>query len=281
MTIEQQKNFAENLFRSALLQELNHHPFIIAAINDRLFYLFARDENFHTTLERALYENSEAVGAKPIQVNNEVLSPTIGHWLKDYISQHGTDAADSISQSTFLLNSENAKKLSVDERTLLGKILKIYSNIKFFPNSMPTDDGEGWEIIPGGSDEIEIQSEMNSSVSTTESSENITNNNDQPIKTTTPSHDDTSSQASIPLPRSSTQKVIINKPSGVKNIVQDIKTIISSTKNTKLTDIHQTNNPKISEELLTLKNMLLQYPPDSLERQAIEEEIKTLEAKSH
>jgi hypothetical protein len=37
------------------------------------------------------------------------------------------------------------------------------------------------------------------------------------------------------------------------------------------------SNKEPLDELLNLKNMLLQYPPDSLERQAIEEEIKKIE----
>ncbi len=291
MTLEQQKNFAENLFRSNLLKELHHHPFIISAINDRLFYLLARDENFHTDLERALYENNETVGTKPIRVNNEVISPTIGHWIKNYIAQHGTTTADSISQSTFLINSENAKNLSDDERALLSKVLKVYGNVKFFPDSMPSDDGRGWEIIPGGSDEIEIAPDIVSAITETqtfhEKSSTIINN-----KTITPNSITNQSIQKSTAPVIKPQPVVtpiktktVIKPSNIKPVSKPVTPIIknepkmATTNNLTTTKIKAVSE-KPSDELLALKNMLLQYPPNSLERQAIEDEISKLEQDS-
>jgi hypothetical protein len=50
--------------------------------------------------------------------------------------------------SDFLGTSENAKILDDKEKELVRKVLMCYRNVKFFPESMPSDNGEGWEMIP-------------------------------------------------------------------------------------------------------------------------------------
>lgn len=232
MSLDQQKNFAENLFRTALVKELHHNPFIISAMNDRLFYILARDEQFKDRLSRALYENTEIVTSKSLVSDNEKVSPTVGHWLKDYITQYGSQTYDSLSQSKYLTSSQNTKDLSDEDRTLVHKVLKTYSNVTFFPESMPSDDGEGWEIIPGG---LEAQSV-----------EKVT----------------------IPTQRPEPQKTQSPK------VLPKLKTITPRQKPVSPIQKSQTAS---SPDLLALKNLLVDYPQGSLERQAIEEEIKKLE----
>jgi hypothetical protein len=292
MTLEQQKNFAEKIISSGLISEIHHDPFIVDAINQRLFFILARDEDFHTRLERALYENEEEVTSKSLSINGENVRGTVSNWLKDYISQYGSQTYDSMSQSAFLINSNNAKNLTPGERELLAKVLKTYINIKFFPDSMPSDDGEGWEIIPVDEevteevmpDEIintrqEISKVAERQTSFSESSKPVAA---KPAGETVQKRQE---QMIVKPPRVvSTPKTIISTPTPVK------KPIAPLTKPTPRPSPQQSQPPKQvvsrppvetisneSDELLNLKNMLLQYPPHSLEREAIEEEIKKLE----
>ena len=69
-------------------------------------------------------------------------------WLKDFIKQHGGEMFDNIKLSQYLSNSSNVKNLDEVEKQLVRKLLMLYRNLKFFPDSMPNDTGEGWEIIP-------------------------------------------------------------------------------------------------------------------------------------
>lgn len=292
MTLEQQKNFAEKLLTTGLLLELRHDPFIVDAINQRLFFILARDENFHTQLERALYDNQEIVSKELISVNGENAKGTISNWLKDYISQYGSQTYDSMSQSAFLINSKNAKNLSAGERELLAKILKTYINIKFFPDSMPSDDGEGWEIIPvdeEAEEELSIPSKSNTGEVSEEVAPAPTLRPEmiQPIAvksvSQTVQHKDVlkrpritqvPTQAKAPLPT----PVPVKKP-----IAPIVKPVTSSAASQplqpqqKVSSAPNVLNGNESDELLSLKNMLLQYPPHSLEREAIEEEIKKIE----
>lgn len=246
MTIEQEKNFAEKIFHDSFTQEIQHDPVVIAAFNNRLFYIFAHDENFHSRLEKALYENGETISKQPLKNERETMTPTISHWLKDYIAHYGSQAYDSLSQSSFLTNSENAKFLSDQERTLVGKVLKTYINIKFFPDSMPSDDGTGWEIIPGG--EQVIVSKLSAPAELSHKKESIV--------------------TSVPE---------ISKVTPLKKPVQPIKKNNLVTPKAVKPSNQTSSTPSPSPELLNLKNMLLDYPQGSLERQAIEEEIKKME----
>lgn len=251
MTEEQQKSFAENLFRTGLVTELHHDPFIISAINDRLFYILARDEQFKDRLGRALYENTEKVTEHPIQINKDQVSGTVGNWIKDYIAHYGSQTYDSLTQSKFITSSNNTKNLNSQDRELVHAILKTYINITFFPDSMPSDDGEGWEIIPGGLIEEKIESYE-----------------EEEIKSRPPAN-----ETKIVAPLSKSKLPSVTKPvTSLKKSNDTIKSQPSSQ-----SPLKSTASP--SPEALHLKNMLLQYPPNSLERQAIEEEIRKLEKK--
>ncbi|MDO9399413.1 MAG: hypothetical protein Q7T79_01880 [bacterium] len=149
----EEKSVAEEIFKQGLVNELNNHFVIAEAVNAKLFYILANDLNFKKELENALYVNQEKLTHKEFILDGKPHSPNIGNWLKDFIKKNGSGIFDNLVLAEYLINSENAKKLESKERELLRKLLLLYRNIKFFPESMPTDTGEGWEIIP--IDEIE------------------------------------------------------------------------------------------------------------------------------
>jgi hypothetical protein len=137
MSMAQEKNIAEQMFQQHLRVELLRPSIITQAINFRLFAMLSNELDFQQVLVRAIYENNEKITKNMIVVNEQSVEPTINNWLKDYISKYGTNSFDSITQSAFLINSENGKKLDDKERALLARVLKTYINIKFFPDSMP------------------------------------------------------------------------------------------------------------------------------------------------
>jgi len=289
MTLDQQKNFAEKLFLTRLIQEIHHDPFIVDAINQRLFFILARDEDFHTRLERSLYENEEIVTSNPMVINGENVKGTVANWLKDFISQYGSQAYDSMSQSAFLINSENVKNITPAERELLAKVLKTYINIKFFPESMPSDDGEGWEIIPvDETSETEKSTPISVNEQSTEAaptqppvsqSQRIQPLPKKPTSAAVQKKSDTSKSKVYPV--TTTPKVTIPTPAPVKKPIAPLPKPPAKTPAVQPTQLSPIAQPATSidssDELLNLKNMLLQYPPHSLEREAIEEEIKKIE----
>ncbi len=214
MTLEQEKVVVENIFKKSILAEFERNPILIEAVNRRLFFILARDLEFQKRLEQLLYENNEVVTEQNILIDGIEQKGTIANWIKDFIAHYGSQSYDSVSLSAFLINSDNGKKLSEEDRKKVARVLRLYANVKFFPESMPSDEPEDWQIIPF--------EDLNAAPETV---------------------------VEKPLPKTTKEPVVqsVDKP-----------------------------GPS-SPELLELKNMLLQYPVGSLERAAIEEEIKTLE----
>lgn len=292
MTLEQQKNFAEKIFASGLLAELRHDPFIIGSVNARLFYILARDEAFAGRLERAMYANAETLSAKSILADGLQVPGTVGNWLKDYLRKFGNAADDSVSQTNFLLNSENAKGLSAEERDLLAKVLKTYVNIKFFPDSMPSDDGSGWEIIPGGDEAVPLAS-FDSQTEPPAVSEAVPSPSPSPLppRPSAPAPVPPSRPAMPSRPAPAPSRPTAPRPFPKKELppikpapaVARPKPRPAAPADLPVAESALAPSPAAapaapaSDELLNLKNMLLQYPAGSLERSAIEDEIRKLE----
>jgi len=213
MTLEQEKVVAENIFKKSILAEFGRNPILIDALNRRLFSILAGDIEFQKRLEQLLYENNEVVTKQSVTIDGQEQKGTIANWIKDFIAHYGSQAYDSVSMSAFLINSDNGKKLSEEDRKKVARVLRLYANVKFFPESMPSDNPDDWQMIPASAPE----------------------------------------GASVGEP----------KLEVVEKTVQKMKPVEKA-------------GPS-SPELLELKNMLLQYPVGSLERAAIEEEIKSLE----
>jgi hypothetical protein len=232
MTFLQEKNYAERMFKYALLRELNEDPIVASAINTRLLTILARDKEFHKRLEQVLYENDELVTAGTIMIEGQELKATVANWIKDFIAHYGSENYDSVSLSAFLVNSENARPLSDQEREGVSLVLKVYTNVKFFPDTMPDNDtGEGWQIIPYEDPDQKINEIIKVTEAMPDLAEKISD-----------------SQSSILTPQIPAASKITAAPSSLSE----------------------------SPELLELKNEALQYPVGSLERAAIEEEIKRL-----
>ncbi|MCX6793170.1 MAG: hypothetical protein NTY12_04040 [Candidatus Falkowbacteria bacterium] len=252
MTLEQEKYYVENIFKKGILAELNYDPIVKDAVNRRLFFILARDADYRRRLEQSMYDNVELLTSQSIMIDGREQPATISNWLKDFIAHYGSQSYNSVSVSSFLVNSDNGKKLSAEDRAKLADVIKIYTNIKFFPDSMPSDNGEDWQIIPY---EIEVMpdSERDFSEETTELAE-------EKLKVIL--HE-------VPLP---------NKPANkteLKTISPSLPPLAPAPVPAKIVEpVKPLAETGDEEDLVELRNMLLQYPAGSLERAAIEEEIK-------
>jgi hypothetical protein len=156
ISLEEEKAMLLKIFKEDLLWELNSHPLILEAINKRIFFILAHQPDFKKELENTLYENIERLGSAPLLVDGRQATNNIANWLKNFIKQEGASMFDQLTLSRFVSNNANTKTMDEEQKKLLIKILLIYRNIKFFPESMPSDDGEDWEILPA-EEEIEAK----------------------------------------------------------------------------------------------------------------------------
>jgi len=139
----------ENIFAKQLLNEINADPILIKALNQKIFAWLSEDlDGAKRRIENAMLKNQEIVTKEKITMNDDKLPGTIGNWLHCFTAEKGAANFDSLSISEFLSLSPNTTHLTVEEKKKLSIVLNTYRNIKFFPDSMPSDDGSGWAIIP-------------------------------------------------------------------------------------------------------------------------------------
>jgi hypothetical protein len=226
MTAEEEKNYLLEMFLKKLQAEFNDHPTISDAINHRIFYLMDKDEKFAEQLFKQLFVNDEMITAGTVLVGSKTLRGTVGNWLKNFIEINGSSIFGSVALSKYLTDSKSAAKLSQEEKDKVRKILLIYRNLKFFPDSMPDDTGEGWQILPFEA----------------------------------PVEEEKLEQAKVKIE---------NLP----------KQVAATAKVAKQKAVSEQNAEDITGRLEELKAMAEKYPPNSLSRKAIVEEIKKLSKK--
>ena len=155
---EKEKKDSEDIFRSDIINFLTTtSPYLVDTINSVVLEILAGEKGFayRDELFRALLLNQEKLTSAPFILEKKPAFGTIGNWLKDFIEQKGSGIFDNIVLGDYLLKSINGKKLKENERELVKKLLMLYRNLKFFPESMPNDTGEGWQIIPFETEEKE------------------------------------------------------------------------------------------------------------------------------
>jgi len=99
-------------------------------------------------MEKALYENQEKITANPIKVAGKLVEPTVANWLNDFITNYGTDYFTAVNLSQYITDSDNTKKISNPEKEIVTKVLLIYRNLKFFPETFDQVSETKWEILP-------------------------------------------------------------------------------------------------------------------------------------
>lgn len=146
---EEEKNAATQIMQNNLVDVLKSGANnSLNYLNGGLIYLFFNVKGFKENAEKIIFSNEEKLTRKIFILDGKPHTPSVRNWLKDFIKQHGTSVFDNIALSRYVINSPNAKRLDENEKNLLRKLLILYRNLKFFPESLAEVPVEQWEIIP-------------------------------------------------------------------------------------------------------------------------------------
>ncbi len=147
--INEEVNVARSLFANGLLYVLqNNDDNSIFDLNAGLVYLLNKEPSLKDELAEFIIENQEKLSEKTILIDGKQEQPTVANWLKDFMQKQGGGNINNLAVTQYLTNSENAKILDREQKTLLGDVLELYRNIKFFPESMKDVPPEQWFIVP-------------------------------------------------------------------------------------------------------------------------------------
>jgi len=166
MSQENKKEFILNTFTGELVPALKSDPTKLQDFNIALFQAFNEDEDLEDKVEALLYINQEKLSDHQIILDNHPASPSVANWLKDFIKKYGSDIFNEVTLAEYLSQSPNIKSLKPEEKDLVRKVLKLYRNLVFFPESMDGIALENWEIFPVNHNKIKSNLEV----------ENITEN---------------------------------------------------------------------------------------------------------
>lgn len=128
--------------------EIENGAETIGELNEAIFYWLSKDGTIQEELSKILLSNQERLTAERIIFENREVDPTISYWLKDFIKQNGSEIFDELVLAQYLSSSLNTKKLSPTSKDVLRKLLKLYRNLCFFPDSMENAAVNDWQIIP-------------------------------------------------------------------------------------------------------------------------------------
>jgi len=153
---EQEKIDSAALFSKGLVNLLKDQDAneFISDYNIILISLIGEDAMYRQTLETALYANSDELTSNRILLDDREVAPSIANWLKDFLKLQGSEMFDDLALAQYLSTSVNAKKLNPTEKDLLRKLLRLYRNLSFFPESMENTPMEDWQIIPIAQDAL-------------------------------------------------------------------------------------------------------------------------------
>jgi len=87
---------------------------------------------FLRDIRKALQESTETLGTKDLKIGPKEAreKPYLKNWLKDYEQTFGTGKHGAMEIADYLYKSPNVRKLTVEERALLKKILEFYEKLK-------------------------------------------------------------------------------------------------------------------------------------------------------
>lgn len=142
------KELILSVFSKSLVEHLSASSDDLKKFNIVIFQALNQDENLEEKVISALYANQEKLTGQKLIVDGQEVVPTASNWLKDFIKVNGSDMFNEIVLAEYLTNSENVKKLKPEEKDLVRKLLKLYKNLVFFPESMENVPLENWEIFP-------------------------------------------------------------------------------------------------------------------------------------
>lgn len=145
----QEKELILRIFSEGLRETLqNDELAYLQKLNILIFKTFQADNLFEDKIINIFYNNPEILTSGRITLNGNEVQPAISNWLKDFISENGNELFSNIILVKYLSDNQNVKKLKEAERVLIKKLLKLYRNLVFFPESLENVPLEEWEIFP-------------------------------------------------------------------------------------------------------------------------------------
>lgn len=196
-------------------------------------------DKFKAEIKKILERNKGVITSKRLKNGK---NPTVENWLREYISKNGIGIVESIDFQKFFIDSENIKNLDQKDKDKLRMFLEFYERLKL--SSLSAAGVE--ETIPVDTPEFQGQirdGRLEKEVRLDPGLEKIFNAGEKD---------------SLKI-----EKKEISQPPTNKQVDS-----ISSTKKT---------NPNRLPRTDELQQMAEKYPPGSLERKAIEEEMKRIE----
>jgi hypothetical protein len=159
LPLAEKKEFILKTFTEQLVPAITAEPAKIKDFNVAIFQALNEDETLTDRIESLLYINQEKISNHLIILDGHPASPSIANWLKDFIKKYGSDIFNEVTLAEYLSQSPNIKLIKPEEKELVRKVLKIYRNLVFFPESMEGVALESWEIFPVGHSEIKTETE--------------------------------------------------------------------------------------------------------------------------
>lgn len=120
----------------------------LLAFNRGVAYVLNNQEPLVKELENILLDSQIKITKQPIVINEKTVEPTAGNWLNDFITSMGVEQFDSLVIADYMIKSENIKSLSDAEREIIQKLITLYLNIKFYPDSMNGKAITDWFVLP-------------------------------------------------------------------------------------------------------------------------------------
>ncbi|HOZ53348.1 MAG TPA: hypothetical protein PK142_01560 [bacterium] len=212
-------------------------------INGSLIYLLINKKDSLNKFIRTFLINQEQISSQRILLDGKEQDPTIANWIKHFVKENGSGIPGNIALAKYLTSSPDVLSLKEDEKKILKKVLKLYKNLVFFPDSMSNIPRDDWEIIPVDRDSNFVNKNIDEKNTVVQDIKKSIKDNKPAIKK---------------------EEIKVEKKAELKN--EEIK--INET-------IKEAENP----EIIKLQEMLAKYPEGSLERRAIESEIKKISNK--
>jgi hypothetical protein len=147
-SLSERKELILDIFENQILKHLSADDDYLKDLNVAIFLTLNEDENLEDKIESLLYVNQEKITNHQIILDGHPASPSIANWLKDFIKQYGSDLFNEVTLAEYLTQSLNIRQLKPEEKDLIRKLLKLYRNLVFFPESMDGILMDDWEIFP-------------------------------------------------------------------------------------------------------------------------------------
>lgn len=141
-------NEVVKIFKEGVLAALALDNDSLKLLNVAIFKFLSDDPDREDELAGYLRKNQEVLSKRKINLSDRTAAGTIGNWLTDFISRYGSEKLDEMSMAEYLSSSENIRGLEESVKEKLRRVLKLYYNLAFFPESMEGIPTEEWEVFP-------------------------------------------------------------------------------------------------------------------------------------